>query len=119
MLNTFPYNNGHIMISPLRHISEISQLKEIELLDLFKTLNATKKLLDRAFKPHGYNIGINISKDAGAGVIGHLHIHLVPRWRGDTNFMPVISNTKVISQSLDDLYKQLKKFLKETSEKIS
>lgn len=112
MLNTFPYNNGHIMISPLRHISEISQLKEIELLDLFKTLNATKKLLDRALKPQGYNIGINISKDAGAGIIAHLHIHLVPRWRGDTNFMPVISNTKVISQSLDDLYKQLKVFLK-------
>ena len=100
------------MVSPLRHVNEISQLKEIELLDLFKTLNIIKELLDSALKPHGYNIGINISKDAGAGIIGHLHIHLVPRWRGDTNFMPVIFNTKIISQSLDDLYKRLKRLLK-------
>lgn len=108
MLNTFPYNNGHAMLSPLRHIQRLSQLKEAEVIDLFKTLDKTRGLLDKILKPHGYNIGINISGAAGAGIPGHLHIHIVPRWIGDTNFMPVLSDTKVISQSLDELYKQLK-----------
>ena len=108
MLNIFPYNNGHIMVSPLRHVRELSQLKEAEVLDLFKTLNKAKKLLDKVLKPDGYNIGINISANAGAGITGHLHIHLVPRWKGDTNFMPVLYNTKAISQSLGELYKQLR-----------
>lgn len=108
MLNTFPYNNGHVMVSPLRHIQKLSQLKEEEIIDIFKTLNRTKELLDKILKPHGYNIGINISGVAGAGIPGHLHIHIVPRWRGDTNFMPILFNTKVISQSLDQLHKKLK-----------
>jgi len=108
LLNTFPYTNGHLMVSPIRHIRELSQLKDNEILDLFKTLNDTKKLLDKALKPDGYNIGINISRNAGAGIIGHLHIHIVPRWIGDTNFMPVLYDTKVVSQSLNELYKQLK-----------
>jgi ATP adenylyltransferase len=108
MLNIFPYNNGHVLIAPKRHIREISQLKEAEILDLVKAMNKTKKLLDMILRPEGYNIGINISKIAGAGINEHLHIHVVPRWRGDTNFMPAIYNTKVISQSLDELHKQLK-----------
>lgn len=112
MLNIFPYNNGHALISPLRHVKDFSRLKEIETLDLFKTLNYTKKILDGVLRPDGYNIGINILRPAGAGIAGHLHIHLVPRWRGDTNFMPILSDTKVISQSLDDLYKQLIKYVK-------
>lgn len=110
MLNIFPYNNGHVMVSPIRHIREFSQLKDIEILDLFKTLNDTKKMLDKVLKPHGYNIGINISASAGAGQTRHLHIHIVPRWRGDTNFMTTLYNTKVISQALDELYKNLKKY---------
>jgi len=97
------------MVSPIRHIRELSQLKEAEALDLFKTLNDTKKLLDKVLKPQGYNIGVNISKVAGAGEAGHLHIHIVPRWIGDANFMTILYNTKVISQSLDELYRQLKK----------
>jgi ATP adenylyltransferase len=108
MLNIFPYNNGHIMVSPRRHIRELTQLKEVEVLDLFKSLDKAKKLLDKVLRPQGYNIGINISRTAGAGITGHLHIHIVPRWLGDTNFMPVLYNTRVISQSLDELYKQLK-----------
>jgi ATP adenylyltransferase len=108
MLNIFPYNNGHVMISPLRHIQKISQLKETEIIDLFKTVDKTIWLLDKILKPHGYNIGINLSEAAGAGIPTHLHLHIVPRWRGDTNFMPIVSNTKVISQSLSELYKQLK-----------
>ncbi len=97
-----------MMVSPVRHIKELSQLKEVEVLDLIKTLNYTKRLLDKVLKPQGYNIGVNISEAAGAGIVGHLHIHIVPRWRGDTNFMPIVANTKVISQSLDELYKRLK-----------
>lgn len=112
MLNIFPYNNGHTMISPLRHIGKISELKDGEVLDLFKILNHTKNILDKVLKPDGYNIGINVSGSAGAGIPEHLHIHLLPRWKGDTNFLPTLYNTKVISQSLDDLYKQLKKAIK-------
>lgn len=108
MLNAFPYNNGHVMVSPIRHVNELGKLSDIELLDLFKSLDKVKKLLEKALKPHGYNIGINISRSAGAGITGHLHIHIVPRWVGDANFMPVIYDTKIISQSLDELYKQLK-----------
>lgn len=109
ILNIFPYNNGHIMVAPLRHVRELSQLKDCEILDIFKNLNKVKALLEKTLGPHGYNIGINVSKTAGAGITGHMHIHMVPRWMGDTNFMPVIHNTKIISQSLDELYKELKK----------
>lgn len=107
MLNIFPYNNGHMMVSPLRHVKDLSALKAAETLDLFKTLSETKALLNKILKPDGYNIGINISRSAGAGIPGHLHIHIVPRWNGDTNFMPLVAGTKVISQSLDELYRQL------------
>jgi len=97
-----------MMVSPIRHIRTLSQLKEVEVLDLFKTLNNTKILLDKVLKPDGYNIGINVSRSAGAGETRHLHIHIVPRWIGDVNFMPTLFDTKVISQSLDELYKRLK-----------
>jgi ATP adenylyltransferase len=108
ILNAFPYNNGHAMVSPLRHLRDFSQLKDIEVKDLFRSLNKVKKMLDKALKPDGYNIGVNISKSAGAGIANHLHIHIVPRWAGDTNFMPVIYNTKVVSQSLEELLALLK-----------
>lgn len=108
LLNIFPYNNGHVMVSTIRHIKDFSQLSELEIVDLFKVLNRAKVLLDKVLKPHGYNIGINISKIAGAGIPGHLHIHIVPRWKGDTNFMHVTGDTRVISQSLDELFKKLK-----------
>lgn len=108
MLNIFPYNNGHILVSPKRHIGRFEQLNEDEALDLFRAITKAQKLLTKVLKPHGFNIGINLSPAAGAGITGHLHIHIVPRWIGDTNFMPVLSNTKVVSQSLAELYKQLK-----------
>ncbi|MCM8795536.1 MAG: HIT domain-containing protein [Candidatus Omnitrophica bacterium] len=108
LLNIFPYNNGHMLIAPRRHVKMLEELKNEEIIDLINTLNKTKKLLDNLLKPQGYNIGLNLGKAAGAGVPAHLHIHLVPRWNGDTNFMPVLANTKVISQSLEDLYKKLK-----------
>ena len=108
MLNIYPYNNGHLMISPKRHIRDLSLLRDDEMLDLLKTLNKAKKLLNKVLKPRGYNIGANLGCAAGAGITGHLHLHIVPRWVGDTNFMSTIGSTKVISQSLKDLYKRLK-----------
>jgi ATP adenylyltransferase len=108
MLNSFPYNNGHLMVSPLRHIRDFASLKKEEVWDLFRSLNKAKGLLDKALKPQGYNIGINLSRAAGAGIANHLHIHIVPRWIGDANFMPLLANTKVISQSLGELLELLK-----------
>lgn len=108
ILNAFPYNNGHSMVAPLKHIREFSQLKDPQILDLIKCVDTTKRLLNKVLKPDGYNIGINISRSAGAGIPGHLHIHIVPRWKGDTNFMATVYNTKVISQSLEDLYQRLR-----------
>jgi ATP adenylyltransferase len=107
MLNIFPYNNGHLMIAPRRHCADISLLKEKELLDLMHSVTHAKRLLEKVLVPEGFNIGINIGRSAGAGIPGHLHVHIVPRWNGDTNFMPVASGTKVLSQSLDELLKQL------------
>jgi len=107
MLNTFPYNNGHCMVCPKRHLKRIAQLTQKEILDLFSAIATTQRLLKEILKPEGFNIGINEGKCAGAGILGHLHVHIVPRWTGDTNFMPSIFGTKVISQSLNQLHTQL------------
>ena len=109
LLNIYPYNNGHIMVAPYRHISELDKLNKEELLDLMFLTVESKKLIDKVLKPQGYNIGANIGRISGAGFAKHFHIHIVPRWSGDTNFMPVFSNSKVISESLDSLYARLKK----------
>lgn len=107
MLNIFPYNNGHVMVSPLLHKKDLKLLNDIEIVDLFRTVDKIKALLEKVLKPDGYNIGINMGRSAGAGITGHLHIHIVPRWFGDTNFMPSLYDTKIISQSLGELYKLL------------
>lgn len=107
VLNRYPYNNAHIMIVPNRHVKSLELLKKEELLDMINLLNYTKKKIDKHLKPMGYNIGLNVGRIAGAGFPGHVHIHIVPRWKGDTNFMPVISHTKVISHSLDEIYNLL------------
>lgn len=112
VLNIFPYNNGHLMVSPIRHIRELSQLSNLEILDLFQTLNNAKKMLDRVLNPDGYNIGLNIAAGSGAGETRHLHMHIVPRWKGDSNFISTLYDTKIISQSLDELYKRLRKHAK-------
>lgn len=109
MLNLYPYNNGHVMVAPFRHVKGLEYLSQEELNDLMGLVIMSKKTLDRKLKPHGYNIGMNMGKVAGAGFDGHIHIHIVPRWRGDTNFMPATGGTKVISESLDVLYALLKK----------
>ena len=106
MMNRFPYNNGHLMIVPKRHAIDLEQLHDEELEDLFLLLKASMRVLKKALKPHGFNIGINIGVVGGAGE-KHLHFHLVPRWTGDTNFMPVLGETKVIPEYLENTYHKL------------
>lgn len=101
VLNRYPYNNGHVMVLPLRHVGDPEQLTPEESRDLWELLCSTKKLLQEIFHPQGFNVGMNIGSAAGAGEPGHLHFHIVPRWRGDVNFMPVVCKTKVIPQSLN------------------
>ena len=114
ILNKYPYNNGHILISPKREVSDISELSNEEFSDINNTLRIGIEIIKKVFSPHGYNIGVNVGEAAGAGVPRHLHYHIVPRWRGDSNFMPVISDIKVVSQSLEDsteiLTREFKKY---------
>lgn len=117
VLNLYPYNNGHVLIVPNRHVSDLGKLKKKEKEDLYGLLEQVKGYVDKVLKPRGYNIGMNIGRVAGAGFPGHLHIHLVPRWGGDVNFMPIIGNTKVVSQSLAVLFTQLKKCAQEKTSK--
>ncbi len=107
-LNKFPYNNGHLLIMPNRHISDISDLSEDEQVELFGFIISAKNVLKKVLSPDGFNIGLNLGRVAGAGIDRHLHFHIVPRWNGDTNFMPVLADTKVISQSLYELRDILK-----------
>lgn len=112
VLNLYPYNNGHLMVTSKRHVKDLTFLNDLELLDLFHLLNEMYQLLTKSLKPQGMNIGVNLGKSGGAGLPGHVHVHLVPRWAGDSNFMPIIAETKVISESLQSVYRRLKKNLK-------
>jgi len=109
MLNKYPYNNGHLMIVPYIHESDLIKLNDEILLDLQHTLQKAILALNNTMHPHGLNIGINMGRTAGAGIDRHLHYHLVPRWNGDTNFMPIIAETKVVSESLVDSWRKLKR----------
>lgn len=109
MMNRFPYNTGHLMIAPLEHKGEMEKLTEEEAVELITALRDSIRVLKRAMSPEGFNIGINLGKVAGAGLEEHLHIHIVPRWSGDTNFMPLFAEIKVIPQHLLSTYKILKK----------
>jgi len=104
LLNRFPYNNGHLLVAPREHKGELGELDQGELLETMETLRRMVKVLDELIHPDGYNIGLNLGRVAGAGLPSHLHWHIVPRWNGDTNFMPVLGDTKVIAQSLDSMY---------------
>lgn len=108
MLNAFPYNNGHVMVAPYRHIGSIEALDDRELVELMTETQATLAALRGGYSPDGFNIGINQGKVAGAGFDEHVHMHVVPRWDGDTNFMPVVAGTHVLSQALSDAYTVLK-----------
>lgn len=100
VMNRFPYNNGHLLLAPRRHIRDLEKLSPAEISELLQLLKIALRALRRELKPQGWNLGMNLERVAGAGLIGHLHLHLVPRWNGDTNFMPVTGNTKVISETL-------------------
>ena len=113
ILNRFPYNNGHLLIAPKRHIGELDLAEDDELLELTKLVREAKKVVSLAIKPHGFNVGMNFGRCAGAGLPEHLHIHVVPRWDGDTNFINVCSDTNVISQSLTEFFEQLKRMSEE------
>ncbi|MEM1603359.1 MAG: HIT domain-containing protein [Zestosphaera sp.] len=108
MLNIFPYNTAHVMIAPVRHVARLEQLTREEVLDLFEVLSRVIKAIDQEYSPQGYNIGVNVGRVAGAGVESHVHVHVVPRWLGDTNFMPVIAGTKVMPEDLRSTYARLR-----------
>ncbi|MDD5216988.1 MAG: HIT domain-containing protein [Candidatus Omnitrophica bacterium] len=107
VLNRYPYNNGHVMIVPKRHVAMLDELCDVEKLDWIELLEDMIAGLKRSLRPHGFNAGMNIGQVSGAGVPGHLHLHVVPRWSGDVNFMPIIGETKIISESLDSVYQAL------------
>lgn len=107
ILNRYPYNNGHLMIVPNRHIACLSQMNSHEKAEFFEVLEKARGALVKAMRPQGFNLGMNISDVAGAGIPDHLHWHIVPRWKGDVNFMPVVAGTKVISESLESAYEVL------------
>jgi ATP adenylyltransferase len=108
LLNTYPYTGGHLMIVPYKAAPDLNDLTDEEITDLMKLTRRCQNALSQVMKPDGFNIGINLGKVAGAGIPGHIHIHVVPRWQGDTNFMPVLANTTVVPQALKDLAAQLR-----------
>ncbi len=108
LLNTYPYNGGHLMIVPYKEARDLNDLTDEEMTDLMKLTRRCQNALTRVMKPDGFNIGINLGKVAGAGILGHVHIHVVPRWQGDTNFMPVLASTTVVPQALRELAGQLR-----------
>ena len=108
VLNAYPYNGGHLLVVPYKQTAELSGLTDEELGDLMKLTRRCSEVLTQVMKPDGFNIGMNLGKVAGAGVLDHLHIHVVPRWNGDTNFMPVIADTRVLPEALADVAARLR-----------
>lgn len=109
IMNRYPYNNGHLMIVPYRHVGVLHELTPVENSEMMKLLQQSAHALNEAMRPHGFNIGMNIGKAAGAGIDDHLHFHIVPRWSADTNFMPILGHTKVVSEALYDTWAVLHK----------
>lgn len=108
IMNYYPYNNGHLMVVPYRHIAELEELSELENKELMELLSQCVQVLKQKISPHGFNIGMNLGTVAGAGIKDHLHFHIVPRWNGDTNFMPITGHTKVVSEALQQTWEKLK-----------
>lgn len=112
ILNRYPYNNGHLLIAPYAHVPELINLDNLIITDIMNAVRDCIEALKKIISPHGFNIGINLGTAAGAGIADHIHWHVVPRWHGDTNFMPVTGNTKVIPQSLQKMFEMLSSCLK-------
>jgi ATP adenylyltransferase len=111
ILNAFPYSNGHLMVVPFRHTDSLDSYTDPEMLDVMRLTRLSRRLLIAAFKPDGFNLGVNMGRVAGAGIADHLHWHIVPRWTGDTNFMPVLAEVRVIPESLSVVYERLRAVL--------
>lgn len=107
IMNRYPYNAGHLMVTPYRHVGDFSEVSADELQCVMTTLQEAAGVLKSVLKPHGFNIGANIGQVAGAGLPGHIHFHIVPRWNGDTNFMPVLADVKVVSEAMDEMQQKL------------
>ncbi len=116
ILNIYPYNNGHLMVVPYRHTADLSELGEDEKLEMMNMIDVVIRAMKRTMHPDGFNVGMNLGRSAGAGIDEHLHMHIVPRWNGDTNFMPVIGETKVISEALEDTAAKMAKAIGEEVE---
>lgn len=112
ILNKFPYNTGHVLVLPLRHCGDLLSLSDIEYVDLQETVRKTMKALTEIYEPGGINLGLNHGAVAGAGIPEHLHYHIIPRWSGDLNFFPLIAETKVLVESLDQTYDKLMGYFK-------
>jgi len=107
IMNSYPYNAGHLMVAPYRHVAALDELTDDELREHFEMVSRSLKVLKQVFNPDGFNIGINMGKVAGAGIDKHIHSHIVPRWLGDSNFMPVTADTKVVNEALAETYQKL------------
>jgi ATP adenylyltransferase len=116
VMNKFPYINGHLLVAPLRHVSELSQLDTNEMTDLMTTIEQSVGVLKAAMEPEGFNVGLNLGKVAGAGVEAHLHFHIVPRWAGDVNALTVFGEVRVVSEHLKATYENLKPYFDEFSD---
>lgn len=116
LLNKFPYSAGHLMVVPRRHVATLNDLSQDEYTDLMNILRQSVGIVDQVYKPHGCNVGINLGAASGAGVPDHVHIHIIPRWEGDTNFMTTIAHTRVISQELREMWARIAPFFSRVSE---
>ncbi len=113
MMNKYPYNNGHLLVAPWRHVSSLNDLNDAERLDLMRWVTRCTAILTKVMNPNGFNIGMNLGAEAGAGVEEHLHFHVVPRWRGDTNFMTVLADVRSIPEHLQQTYTKFLVFFRE------
>ncbi|MEJ5171453.1 MAG: HIT domain-containing protein [Fimbriimonadales bacterium] len=113
MLNAFPYTNGHLMVAPYKHTADMGELDDAELLEINRLVAACLRWLQRAYRPEGFNIGVNLGSAAGAGIPDHIHWHVVPRWAGDTNFMTVVGEVRVLPQDLWESYDRLRRAMEE------
>lgn len=113
IMNKFPYNNGHLLVAPNRHVGDILELNSEELNEIHHAIRDCIKAIKSAYNPHGFNIGVNMGRVSGAGLPGHIHYHVLPRWNGDTSFVSTLSDIKVVSIGLEESYQDIKKFFNE------
>lgn len=117
VLNKYPYNNGHLLVMPRRHVAEYEKLSDVELNGITRLTKESLKILKKVYQPQGFNVGINLGGSAGAGIPDHLHQHIIPRWNGDTNFFPLIAKTKLVVETLEQSYNQLRPLFEQLEKK--